>query len=74
VLISSRGCISERLELGEIVMDGHVALRCVAELGIEGNGADLFVVVEETFDGVHYQSCRRAWAMMMLKFLGDMGP
>ena len=44
--------VGERLELGAVVMDGHVTLRCVAKFRIQSKGAAFLVVVEEVGDGV----------------------
>jgi hypothetical protein len=51
-LIDVGESIGEVLQLGTVVRDRHVALRRVAELGVEGDGARLFVVAEEAVDGV----------------------
>jgi hypothetical protein len=43
--------IGQGLEIGAIVVHAHVALRSVAELGVEDDGATLLVVTEEVVDG-----------------------
>lgn len=43
--------IGQGLELGAVVVHAHVALRSVAELGVEGEGAASLVVAEEVVDG-----------------------
>jgi hypothetical protein len=43
--------IGQELKHGAVVMHGHVALRSVAELGVEDDGATLLVVTEEVVDG-----------------------
>jgi hypothetical protein len=44
--------VSDVLELGTVVTEGEVALRSVAEVGLELDGAMLLVIVEEVLDGV----------------------
>ena len=44
--------VGEALELGAVVVDGHVALLHGAELGLEEDGALQLVVMEQTLDGV----------------------
>ena len=44
--------VGEGLELGAVVVDGHVALGCIAEFRVDGEGAAFLVVVEEAGDGV----------------------
>jgi hypothetical protein len=43
--------ISQILELGAILVHGHVALWSVAELGVKGECATRLVVTEEVVDG-----------------------
>ena len=44
--------VGEALELGAVVVDGHVALLHGAELGLEEDGALQLVVAEQAFNGV----------------------
>jgi hypothetical protein len=62
--------VGEILELSAVVADGEVALRSVAEVGLELDGAVLLVVAEEVLDGIpdgaavepgHMTMPRRSW-------------
>ena len=44
--------VGKSFELGAVIADGEVALRSVAELRLELDGAVLFVVAEKLLDGV----------------------